>query len=639
MAILSTIDRKTIRGRLLLGSIYLLLCLGGVLMVYPFLTMLGMSFANEVDVKSRALWPRYIVDEELLYRKFMATRYLSFQKFLEVRNLNRNYLTGYFSFEELLKTDQPVLVKADDGNGGNKMVPLDLASPAQLQRAHDFRAFVASLPESHIIPGALPWLTLNYQRFLKEKYRTGERMAEAIGETGGNFSLVQLPFYNPYIRTWRLDNSAKVEEWRQFFASQPEIYRIPLRMDGEYQQYLLKNVGGVQRLNQLSGQNHQHISEYRLVPTAPSNPVEASWWQDYVKNRLPVVFMEAESVTPFFQQWLAERYRHDISAYNARHGTQYRTFSEVPFTKAKPQEAHAAADWSHFLVDGLPGEKIRLDTVEARWGEWLKERYQGSLEALSKAHGVAVKGFDDVYLPLPEFDRLMVKEQRWALVKRYLWGNYALVADHLLINGRAFINTGILCIAMILSQLTINPFCAYALSRFSLSYRYKVILFLIATMAFPAEVLMIPNFLNLKNFGLLNTYWALILPSLVSGYYIFVMKGFFDSLGKEMYEAAQIDGAGEIRIFFQIVVPLSKPVFALKALNAFMAAYGGFMWAFLVCQDRKLWTVMVKLYEFQQVQPQQVVMATLVVASLPTLLVYIFCQRLIMRGIVLPTMK
>jgi multiple sugar transport system permease protein len=158
-------------------------------------------------------------------------------------------------------------------------------------------------------------------------------------------------------------------------------------------------------------------------------------------------------------------------------------------------------------------------------------------------------------------------------------------------------------------------------------------------MAFPNSVGMIPRFLMLKEFGMLNTFWALVLPGLANGYGIFLLKGFFDSLPAELYEAALIDGASEIVIFFRMSLPLTTPILAIMALGAFTYAYSAFMFAFLTCQDPKMWTLMVFLYEFQQTYPNYLVMASLVVSSIPTLLVFIFCQNIILRGIVVPSFK
>ncbi len=152
---------------------------------------------------------------------------------------------------------------------------------------------------------------------------------------------------------------------------------------------------------------------------------------------------------------------------------------------------------------------------------------------------------------------------------------------------------------------------------------------------------MIPGFLLMRDLNLLNTLFALILPGMASGYSIFLLKGFFDSIPTELYEAADIDGAGEFSKFYSIALPMSKPILAVIALGAFNGAYGGFMWAFLVCQDPKMWTIMVWMYEFQanNASNSALVMAALALVSIPTLLMFIFCQKIIMRGIIVPSMK
>ena len=149
----------------------------------------------------------------------------------------------------------------------------------------------------------------------------------------------------------------------------------------------------------------------------------------------------------------------------------------------------------------------------------------------------------------------------------------------------------------------------------------------------------IPSFIMLRQFNLLNTFAALILPGMANGYSIFLLKGFFDSLPQELYESAQLDGANEWGLFWQITMGLSKPILAVVALNAFTAAYSNFMYAFVVCQDRRMWTMMVWLYELQQQSGQAVMYASLVIAAIPTFLIFLFCQNIIMRGIVVPSEK
>jgi multiple sugar transport system permease protein len=190
-------------------------------------------------------------------------------------------------------------------------------------------------------------------------------------------------------------------------------------------------------------------------------------------------------------------------------------------------------------------------------------------------------------------------------------------------------------------QLTVNPLAAYALSRYKLSYGHSILLILVATMAFPHEVAMIPRFLMIKEMHLLNTYWAIVLPWLAQGYFIFLLKGFFDSLPPELFESAKIDGASEMRMFLQIAVPVCKPIFAVIALQAFSAMYSAFMFALLVCQDKARWTLMVFLYQYQHMPGinDSEVMAALVIAAIPTLVVFLLAQGVIIRGIIVPHMK
>lgn len=221
-------------------------------------------------------------------------------------------------------------------------------------------------------------------------------------------------------------------------------------------------------------------------------------------------------------------------------------------------------------------------------------------------------------------------------------GNYALVAEYLFARGRAFFNTLALVVLSIVVSLTVNPLAAYALSRFGMKCTEKIILFLLATSAFPAAVTAIPGFLLMRDLGLLNTLAALVLPGAASGMSIFILKGFFDALPRELYEAAAIDGAGEATVFLRITLPMAKPILAVNALTTFMHAYASWEWAFLVCNREENWTLAVWLYHMSAetfIGQPWCLMAAFALVSLPTAAVFLLCQKAIMRGIVLPSMK
>ena len=219
--------------------------------------------------------------------------------------------------------------------------------------------------------------------------------------------------------------------------------------------------------------------------------------------------------------------------------------------------------------------------------------------------------------------------------------NYRLVGGYLFLRGRAFANTIILVVVCVLASLTVNPLAAYALSRFRLRSTERIILFLLATSAFPAAVTAIPGFLLIRDLGLLNTFAALVLPGVANGMSIFILKGFFDALPRELYEAAAIDGAGEWTVFRRITLPMTTPILAVNALNSFIHAYSSWEWAFLVCQQESHWTLAVWMYQMSQTFANQpwCVTAGFVLVSIPTATVFLVCQKVILRGIVLPSMK
>jgi multiple sugar transport system permease protein len=295
-------------------------------------------------------------------------------------------------------------------------------------------------------------------------------------------------------------------------------------------------------------------------------------------------------------------------------------------------------------------------------------------------------------LPIEAVDYVDFLAQRRPLRREFLTRNYVAVWDYLWLHGNAFRNTLIFCTLMVLTNLIVNPLAAYALSRYKPPSTYTILLFCMATMAFPVEVTMIPSFLLLRRFplyglligavaallvawllqrvkpnwpdwvkgiiagavglgigfvlgrelpnvSLLNTFWALVLPGMANGFSIFLLKGFFDSLPQELYEAAEIDGAGEWSKFWIVTMSLSKPILAVLALGAFTVAYTEFMMALIIVPDPRMWTIMVWLFQLQTFAHPSVIYASLVVATIPTLLMFLLCQRFIVRGIVVPVEK
>jgi ABC-type glycerol-3-phosphate transport system permease component len=284
----------------------------------------------------------------------------------------------------------------------------------------------------------------------------------------------------------------------------------------------------------------------------------------------------------------------------------------------------------------LNGVSVR--GLENVWRDHVERKY-GDIASLNVAWQTRYRTYDEIRLPALEQDWKILKEYKMAILWELVSRNYRVAWDAVVLNGNALRNTVIFCFLNVMIALVVNPLAAYALSRFQPSWGQGALFLLMATMAFPGEVTQIPAFLLLRDLGWLNTFAALVVPAAANGYSIFLLKGFFDSLPKELYEAATIDGSGELRAFFTITLPLSAPILAVVALAAFAAAYGAFMFALLVCQKESMWTLMVYIYQLQQSYNPPTVFAALVIAAIPTLVVFVLCQNIIMKGIVVPVEK
>jgi ABC-type glycerol-3-phosphate transport system permease component len=295
--------------------------------------------------------------------------------------------------------------------------------------------------------------------------------------------------------------------------------------------------------------------------------------------------------------------------------------------------------WRGF-VPSVPAERLTMQSAEQAWQAHLLNAY-GSVEGVNRAYGWSLARIEEARLPLREAMAVTFARRGWTDFFAGMAANYRMVGEFLFLRGQAFGNTLLLVVLSVLATLTVNPLAAYALSRFGLRAAEKILLFLLATMAFPAAVTAIPGFLLIRDLGLLNTFAALVLPTLASGMSIFILKGFFDGLPRELYEAAAIDGAKEWQILLKITLPMTTPILAVNALNAFISAYNSWEWALLVCQKQSHWTLAVWMYQMSQQLSDQpwAVMAGFVVVSVPTAVVFIACQKIILRGIVLPSMK
>ncbi len=475
-----------------------------------------------------------------------------------------------------------------------------------------------------------------YRAFLQARYSDIDSLNKLYDASYASFDDLSLPSEITY-------NSTQTSDIYDFILSdavRPEDITIT-GVRWYWMQYLKGKYGTLDAANDALSISYASWDDVTLPRRLPLNQtlVQQLDWKEFVATTCPL----PELLDNFDQRRLREFLQGEygtVAKLNEAWGTSYKEFRNVTCPRGDRLTEKQAADLRRMLaIQAMPLFEIDIpDTVPATlYTDFLKKKY-GTVEDYDRAVRL-YPTWDDVKRPTDEIEFADFSSRRNQYKKEYLTGNYTAVVNYMALHGRAFFNTGVLCTAMVLAALTVNPLCAYALSRFQLSYANSILLFLLATMAFPVAVTQIPNFLMLKNLGMLNTYWALILPGLANGYSIFLLKGFFDSLPQELFEAGLIDGASEVQMFYRIALPLTTPILAVIALGAFTLAYGQFMWAFIVCQNPQYWTIMVWLYQFQQDYAVPLVMAGLVLASLPTLLVFIAAQKVILRGIVVPQMK
>ena len=206
--------------------------------------------------------------------------------------------------------------------------------------------------------------------------------------------------------------------------------------------------------------------------------------------------------------------------------------------------------------------------------------------------------------------------------------------------GRYLVNT-LLVVAISFVGLLIMAMAGYGFAKFEFHGRRWMFFLVLATMMIPVQVTMIPTFLILNSMKLTNTLAGIALPTLVSGFNIFLFRQFMSTIPDEMLEAARLDGAGEMRIFLSIVVPLAVPIFAVQAVLTFIAGWNSFLWPLIIANDQKLYTLSVGLSLLNQqlaVNPS-LQMAAAALMVMPMFIVFVIFQRYIVQGFTLSGLK
>ncbi|MFE5838687.1 carbohydrate ABC transporter permease [Arthrobacter sp. NPDC056493] len=189
--------------------------------------------------------------------------------------------------------------------------------------------------------------------------------------------------------------------------------------------------------------------------------------------------------------------------------------------------------------------------------------------------------------------------------------------------------------AITVITLAISALVAYALSRIDFRGKKVLMTVIIASIIIPPPVLIIPLFYQMLALHMIDTSWAIILPQVIHPAMVFVLKKFFDQIPRELEEAAVMDGASRMRIFTQIILPLSRPILAAVAIFVFIGAWNNFLWPFISTNDGSILTLPVGLQTIKSAYGIQYAqnMASALLAALPLILVFLFFQRQIIKGV------
>jgi multiple sugar transport system permease protein len=207
--------------------------------------------------------------------------------------------------------------------------------------------------------------------------------------------------------------------------------------------------------------------------------------------------------------------------------------------------------------------------------------------------------------------------------------------------GRYLFNSLLIATFTTLLSLLLNTLAGYAFAKLRFAGRERVFRTLLAALVIPGQVAMMPLFLLLKQMHLVNSYAGAIVPGMAGIFGIFLVRQYARTIPDELLEAARIDGAGEFRIFFQIVLPALKPILVTLAIFSFLGAWNDFMWPLIVLGDDHLHTLPVALASLsrEHVQDNELMMAGSMVTVLPVLMLFLILQRYYLQGLMVGSVK
>ncbi len=626
MPVITKIEAKSLKGRLFHAGIIVALILGSITMIYPFLIMISGAMRSQMDQTDLAIKPKYFDDDNELNRKFIESKYnfdfallrqyrrcgdgVDFRNVSLPKKANSKLITEWFDY--LSKNEQPDHWQILGGTQHNDPI---------VSYVYDI-----------------------YVNRLKKIYNNNlKALCDDLGIPFTTWNELDWPVPKWTSSRYSKMKSKAFDEYIKLMREMPLSYRAPVNLTTLFfVKSIFPRYGdiGVKKYNEAHKVKLNSYSEFFISQKIPpkSQPVLRKEWKDFVFDELNLSFVRSDAADKEYRDYLKKKYETIKNLNRFRAGNEVASFSSITLPKEKDWVVESRrTDYGDFLKS-IDVERIHLVGPEFGWHKYIMTKY-GSMKNFNTAIDENFAMSNNCAIPLNHIERKFVDENKSDLRWRYATKNFRIVWRGMVSQGTAFSNTFRFVVYALFFALTVQPLAAYALSRFQPKGTWKILFIFVATMAFPPMVTTIPEFLVYKKLHLINTIIGLAIPMSINGYLLFLLKGFFDSLPKHLYEAATIDGASEFRMFWQITMMMSKPILAVVALQTFVGAWASFLMPLIFCPAEEMQVLSVWVQQFQLGSPTSAVFACILIASIPTLVIFMFAQRTIMRGIAVPSEK
>lgn len=243
--------------------------------------------------------------------------------------------------------------------------------------------------------------------------------------------------------------------------------------------------------------------------------------------------------------------------------------------------------------------------------------------------GTSLKPLRELFAVTPTF---------WPEVVR--WENYADVFDQVPF-GTFYVNTIIVTIARVIGQVFIASLAGFAFARLRFPGRDILFVFLLVGLMVPEQATIVPRFILMREFGWINTYQGLIVPLLFSSFGVFLLRQFFLTIPNDFQEAATLEGANPLQVYWDIYLPLARPALAAFGFLVMLFSWNEFLWALIVTstQERQVLSVGLAVLQGYQTTNTAILLAAANMATIPILIVFLFFQKQLIEGISLSGLK